>query len=266
MVVRGIVLVRHGERIDRYLESIGQDWISTAPRPQDPILSEGGSKDAYRVGTLLKGIGATRILCSPFIRTVQTAHYIAEALGLGENSVHVEYGLIEECKSFRGKNPNDGPLPSWDPLVLPLEELAKYSPYINLNYKSLHHVEHVKDETRLNHVREVSLDPNLVEINDITNLRCKVSLSKIINNKDFENEIIICVGHGATVKGYSKALEANLSDDLKIPTKHPVSFYAHFIPLDANNPEGPWYSPVGSYGSGAVEGNERKEGEGDTGF
>lgn len=42
MTIKSIILMRHAEREDRAQESVGKDWISTAPRPQDPTLSEKG--------------------------------------------------------------------------------------------------------------------------------------------------------------------------------------------------------------------------------
>ena len=39
MVKKRIVLLRHGERIDRYTESLGKNWLETAKRTQDPHLS-----------------------------------------------------------------------------------------------------------------------------------------------------------------------------------------------------------------------------------
>lgn len=41
-MVKAIILMRHAEREDRAQEEQGIDWISTAERPQDPVLSEGG--------------------------------------------------------------------------------------------------------------------------------------------------------------------------------------------------------------------------------
>lgn len=38
-MVKSIIIMRHAERIDRAEEAAGRDWISTAPRPQDPVLS-----------------------------------------------------------------------------------------------------------------------------------------------------------------------------------------------------------------------------------
>lgn len=41
-MVKSIILMRHAEREDRAQELEGKDWISTAPRPQDPELSARG--------------------------------------------------------------------------------------------------------------------------------------------------------------------------------------------------------------------------------
>ncbi len=41
-MVKSIILMRHAEREDRAQELAGKDWISTAPRPQDPVLSARG--------------------------------------------------------------------------------------------------------------------------------------------------------------------------------------------------------------------------------
>ncbi len=41
-MVKSIIIMRHAEREDRAAEAEGKDWISTAPRPQDPLLSTKG--------------------------------------------------------------------------------------------------------------------------------------------------------------------------------------------------------------------------------
>jgi hypothetical protein len=46
-MVKSIILMRHAEREDRAMEAEGKDWISTAPRPQDPFLSERGNLSSY---------------------------------------------------------------------------------------------------------------------------------------------------------------------------------------------------------------------------
>ena len=40
--------------MDRYVESLGEDWISSAPRPQDPTLSLNGEAQIKEVGQNIK--------------------------------------------------------------------------------------------------------------------------------------------------------------------------------------------------------------------
>jgi hypothetical protein len=42
MVVKSVILMRHAEREDRAVEAEGRDWIHSAERPQDPLLSAKG--------------------------------------------------------------------------------------------------------------------------------------------------------------------------------------------------------------------------------
>lgn len=42
MPVKSLIIMRHAEREDRAFEKEGKDWISTAARPQDPMLSPKG--------------------------------------------------------------------------------------------------------------------------------------------------------------------------------------------------------------------------------
>jgi len=253
-MVKSIILMRHAEREDRAQELEGKDWISTALRPQDPELSAKGRDQAKYVGEQLKNVGVTRILCSPMIRTVQTADIIAEQLGLGKNSVYVEMGLVEESKSFRGKT-SDEPRPNWNPLVLPVSELKQFSARINESYVSLHDVTHVKDESRANTVREVH--GSLTDLNEITRDRCKTVLKKMLASDDLKDEVVLCVGHGATVKDFSKALETNLPEELKCQGERNVSCFAEFRPVTEGDSDGPWRSVLGYWSSGeTVEGCE----------
>jgi len=255
-MVKSITLMRHAEREDRAMELQGKDWISTAPRPQDPILSEKGRRQAAQVGKLLKDVGITKILSSPMIRTVITSDIIAEELGLGLNSVNVEMGLVEEAKSFRGKTAAE-PRPNWNPLILPPSELAQFSTHLNLDYKTINEVHHIRDEEALNTVRE--LHDTLSNRDEITRDRCRVVLKNLIECEDLKNDSILCVGHGATVGAMMKAFQAELPEDLWIKGERAVSCFAEFRPVDENNPLGPWKSVTGSWGSGNLPGDESKD-------
>lgn len=209
-----------------------------------------GRDQAKLVGELLKNVGVTKILCSPMIRTVQSADIIAEQLGMGENSVCVEMGLVEESKSFRGKTAAE-PRPNWNPLVLPVSELKAYSSRIDDTYVSIHDVVHVRDESRPNTVREVH--DTLTDLNEITRDRCKVVLKKMLASDDLKDEVVLCVGHGASVLAFSKALENNLPEELKCKGERNVSCFAEFRPVVEGEPDGPWQSVLGHWQSGETE-------------
>ncbi|MCY3023410.1 MAG: histidine phosphatase family protein [Planctomycetota bacterium] len=85
---RTIWIARHGNRAD----FVDPAWAETAARPHDPGLSPDGVAQARQLGRRLAGEGIEHIFASPFLRTVETAAYVAEALGL---SVNVEHGLCE---------------------------------------------------------------------------------------------------------------------------------------------------------------------------
>lgn len=81
-------IVRHGNR-----EDFGNPgWATTAQRPYDPALSADGEQQAQEAGRSLAGQPVHRIFASPFLRTIQTAHHIADAVDL---PVALEPGIGE---------------------------------------------------------------------------------------------------------------------------------------------------------------------------
>nr|MCU0544119.1 histidine phosphatase family protein [Oscillatoriaceae cyanobacterium Prado104] len=81
-------IARHGNRID----FVNPDWFLTAERRYDPHLSEDGHVQAKQLANRLKGEGISHIFASPFLRTVQTANHVANALDL---PIKLEWGLCE---------------------------------------------------------------------------------------------------------------------------------------------------------------------------
>ncbi len=81
-----IWICRHGNRID----FIDRSWVG-----DDPHLSPDGVIQAQETGVRLVGEGVQHVFASPFLRTVETAHHIAKAIGL---SVKVEHGASEWLK------------------------------------------------------------------------------------------------------------------------------------------------------------------------
>lgn len=241
--------MRHAEREDRATELQGIDWISNAPRPQDPSLSKRGFEQAAMVGQQLKGKGITKILCSPMLRTCQTAELVAQQLGLGPNSICVELGLVEEAKHFRGINHE--PRPNWNPIVLTAQyHYENTSKRIDLNYTSLNPVKHVKDDSIPNTVRE--LNDNTTDRDGITKDRCQNTLKRVMEAPSLANEVVLCVAHYSTVKIMSKTLEIDLAhgEDLRIRGDRHVSCFSGFKPTDPSNPKSPWRSLNGRWGTG----------------
>ena len=81
-------LTRHGNRQD----FVDPDWKKSAERPHDPALSPDGIEQAKKLGRRLEGEGIAHLFASPFLRCVQTAHYVAEALDL---PIYLEPGVAE---------------------------------------------------------------------------------------------------------------------------------------------------------------------------
>lgn len=86
--MQALWLARHGNRQD----FVDPEWAATADRPHDPRLSPDGVQQARRLGTRVSSIEVDRILSSPFLRAVQTAHPAARAL---DARVVLEPGLGE---------------------------------------------------------------------------------------------------------------------------------------------------------------------------
>ena len=115
-----IWIARHGNRQD----FVDSNWIKTAARPFDPGLSADGIQQAQELAQRLARENIHHIFASPFLRTVQTAHHVAEVLDL---PIKVESGA-GECLSF--------PFCPIKPEILPLEILAQQFPRLDLTYQS----------------------------------------------------------------------------------------------------------------------------------
>ncbi len=81
-------LVRHANRQD----FADPDWAATADRPHDPGLSSDGVQQAQQLGRRVAALGVDRILSSPFLRAVETAHHGADAT---DQPILLEPGLGE---------------------------------------------------------------------------------------------------------------------------------------------------------------------------
>lgn len=81
-------LARHANRQD----FADPNWAATADWPDDPGLSPDGVEQARQLGRRVDALDVDRIVASPYLRTVQTAHHVATTTGHG---VLLEPGLGE---------------------------------------------------------------------------------------------------------------------------------------------------------------------------
>jgi len=165
-------IARHGSRLD----FIDLNWFNEAKRPYDPPLATEGEIQAQELGYRLKSAQIAHIFASPFLRTVQTAHIIAEILDL---PLKLEAGFSEWLN------------PDWmstEPKILPLETLKESYLRIDSSYQS-HFI------------------PRYPETEEQLNLRVSSTTKHLVNN--FSENILI-VGHSVSVIGSAKALVPNL--------------------------------------------------------
>jgi len=163
-----IWIARHGNRLD----FVDLDWFTSAERPYDPPLSEDGVVQAKELGKRLKSESIAHIFTSPFLRTVQTAHEVAEILDL---PIKLEAGLSEWLN------------PDWMremPQKLSEETLAAKYPRIDLGYCS-------------------AIVPEYPESNDKIMHRTAETARFLVEKY---SEDILLVGHGASVLGTSAGL------------------------------------------------------------
>ena len=111
-------IARHANRLD----FVNPDWFLTAERRYDPPLSDDGFVQASQLAQRLQGEKIAHIFASPFLRTVQTAHAVAEVLNL---PIYLETGLSEWLN------------PDWmteEPEKHSLTELIELFPRIDVSY------------------------------------------------------------------------------------------------------------------------------------
>lgn len=98
---RTLYLVRHGQRLD----AVDKSW--KGDNKYDPPLSELGFEQAWKVGVRLRQEPIDVIIASPYLRTLQTAQTVAEAL---DRPFYVDEGVGEwQGRSMMSQAPNITP-------------------------------------------------------------------------------------------------------------------------------------------------------------
>lgn len=173
-------LARHANRED----FVDPDWRETADRPHDPGLSPDGFEQARQLGREVSTLEVDRIFASPFLRTVQTAHHVADRTG---HTVLLEPGLGEWL------NPNwfDTPPHPLDPSTL----------------ADRFHTVHLHHEACLHPTYPETKEDALTRLG--TTARCL--------SERYPEETMLLVGHGITVQGILHGLVGNHVSDSGCP-------------------------------------------------
>lgn len=181
-----IWIVRHGNRED--FQNPG--WARSAERPFDPALSPDGEIQAQELGRSLRdgpnisterARTIDRIFASPFLRTIQTAAHIADALGL---PIYAEPGLGEILPTGQER-----------PAFLSERERAQRFPRINENYSPV---------AKLSYPEEAG-----------DGYKRAVAAVQALTVR-YPNENLLLVTHAAPVVGIVRGL-TGLQDPIKVP-------------------------------------------------
>ncbi len=172
-----IWIVRHGNRED----FLDRTWSQTAERPHDPGLSPDGEEQARELGLSLRDQSVDRIYASPFLRTIQTASHIADALDL---PVRLEPGLGEVL-----------PYLAEPPLLLPEQERHQRFQRIDAAYEFL-------------------FTPSYPEPEEAAHRRAAETVQRIADQHPDEN--ILFVTHASPVVGIVRRLTST-QDRIRVP-------------------------------------------------
>lgn len=156
-------LCRHANRID---------FVDPSRRCADPCLSDDGIVQARETGARLRGEPIACVFASPFVRAVETAHYIAEALAV---PIRIEAGVCEWLNAawFPTR-------PDW----VPPDTLKARFPRIDRSYRS-------------------QVQPRFPETPDEMLARCRDAAGCLLESCRMD---FLVVGHGASVAGLLQAL------------------------------------------------------------
>ncbi len=172
-----IWIVRHGNRED--FQNPG--WARTAPRPFDPALSADGETQAKEVGLSLQGEQVHCVFASPFLRTIQTASHIADALNL---SVYLEPGIGEILPNVQST-----------PELLPEDERRQRFPRLDEAYSAVYELSYPETSDE-GHERAAAAARTLTD--------------------RYSDKNLLMVTHGAPVVGIVRGL-TGLADRITVP-------------------------------------------------
>lgn len=162
-----IWLCRHGNRIDM----VDPTW-----KGHDPHLSEIGIEQAKDTALRLRHENIRHIFASPFLRTIQTAYYIAKVLDL---TIKIENGVCEWLNPIWYSQP---------PEYLTHTLLNERYPRIDLKYKSIFNPQWPEETL------------------EKSRMRCQKTANLLLEK--YHSDFLV-VGHAASVLGMAKGILGN---------------------------------------------------------
>ena len=179
-MTKQILIIRHGNRLD----FVHPEWFTIARKRYDPPLSKDGKEQIQQLANNMTSETIDHIFASPFLRTIQTAHIIAQTLNL---PIKLEAGLGEWHN------------PDWmtnSPQIHNQQELESEYTSIDWSYIS-------------------QITPQYPETEEDVLHRIKLTTNKLLHQ--YQGNILI-VGHSITVTGTMQALvnenNTNINKDL----------------------------------------------------
>lgn len=168
-----VYLLRHGIRLDVDDPVYCAHYLK---RSDDVPLSARGNRQAWETADFLRDRNIGLIYASPFFRALQTAHPVAETLGL---SIKVENGFMEMLRpeTFGGY-----------PDILPVDERAIVFPRVDSMYQSCSDASYP----------ELDFETSVVS-------RVNRALQPILGSSD--SRTILIVGHGRSVEAVGHLLQ-----------------------------------------------------------
>uniref|UniRef100_A0A061R113 Phosphoglycerate mutase-like protein n=1 Tax=Tetraselmis sp. GSL018 TaxID=582737 RepID=A0A061R113_9CHLO len=86
-----VVVLRHGIRMD----DVESQWLDSTETPWNPPLSDAGILQAKETAQTLSALGIRRVICSPFLRCLETAALVMESLGLPHSACTIDCCVAE---------------------------------------------------------------------------------------------------------------------------------------------------------------------------
>ena len=165
---RMVFTARHGHRQD----NADTDWGKYAKWPDDPELSELGTRQAEELAQRLRGVSIDHIFSSHFLRTLQTAYPASEILG---KRIKLETGFGEWMKQEWFQS---------EPDLMPLQYKMSLFPRVDRCYRPF-------------------LRAAIPETRDDLERRIVATVRHVLDTAGGD---ILIFGHGGTVEGVHFAL------------------------------------------------------------